>query len=136
MYNDVLIVFVFDYGDMMGDYYYWRKIYLYEGFIYVLYIVKWFFVNYVILGKIDVFVELCDIFFIFFDVVDVIIFIDMDGCFLLLFVKGMEINWCKYLDLEYVICYSDDNYWCVLIDGKIKYIWCIYIGIEELFDLI
>ena len=27
------------------------------------------------------------------------------------------------------------NYWCALTDGKIKYIWRIHTGTEELFDL-
>ena len=44
-------------------------------------------------------------------------------------------NWRKYLDLEHATCYSDDNYWCALTDGKIKYIWRIHTGTEELFDL-
>ncbi len=47
----------------------------------------------------------------------------------------METNWRKYLDLEHATCYSDDNYWCALTDGKIKYIWRIHTGTEELFDL-
>ena len=41
MYNDALIVFVSDHGDMMGDHYHWRKTYPYEGSTHVPYIVKW-----------------------------------------------------------------------------------------------
>ena len=59
----------------------------------------------------------------------------MDGRSLLPLAKGMETNWRKYLDLEHATCYSDDNYWCALTDGKIKYIWRIHTGTEELFDL-
>ena len=39
------------------------------------------------------------------------------------------------LAVEHATCYSDDNYWCALTDGKIKYIWRIHTGTEELFDL-
>ena len=60
---------------------------------------------------------------------------DMDGRSLLPLAKGMETTWRKYLDLEHATCYSDDNYWCALTDGKIKYIWRIHTGTEELFDL-
>ena len=41
-----------------------------------------------------------------------------------------------YIDLEHATCYSRDNYWCALTDGKIKYVWRFYTGQEELFDLV
>ena len=49
MYNDALIVFVSDHGDMMGDHYHWRKTYPYEGSTHVPYIVKWPSANHVTL---------------------------------------------------------------------------------------
>lgn len=36
--------------------------------------------------------------------------------------------------MEYAICYSDDNYWCALTDGKMKYSWFLYSGKEQQFD--
>ena len=86
-------------------------------------------------GKTDAPVELRDILPTFLDAADVTIPTDMDGRSLLPLAKGMETNWRKYLDLEHATCYSDDNYWCALTDGKIKYIWRIHTGTEELFDL-
>lgn len=59
----------------------------------------------------------------------------MDGRPLQLLAKGTETNWRKYIDLEHATCYSDDNYWCALTDGKIKYVWRFRTGGEELFDL-
>ena len=41
MYDNALIVFVSDHGDMLGDHYHWRKTYPYEGSAYVPCIVKW-----------------------------------------------------------------------------------------------
>ena len=43
--------------------------------------------------------------------------------------------WRKYIDLEHATCYSPDNYWCALTDGKVKYVWRFHTGEEELFDL-
>ena len=135
MYNDALIVFISDHGDMMGDHYHWRKTYPYEGSTHVPYIVKWPSVDHVTPGKTDAPVELRDILPTFLDAADVTIPTDMDGRSLLPLAKGMETTWRKYLDLEHATCYSDDNYWCALTDGKIKYIWRIHTGTEELFDL-
>ena len=128
-------MFVSDHGDMMGDHYHWRKTYPYEGSTHVPYIVKWPSANHVTPGKTDAPVELRDILPTFLDAADVTIPTDMDGRSLLPLAKGMETNWRKYLDLEHATCYSDDNYWCALTDGKIKYIWRIHTGTEELFDL-
>lgn len=60
---------------------------------------------------------------------------DMDGKSLLKLVQGQESEWRKYLDMEHATCYSQDNYWCALTDGKIKYVWNFHTGKEELFDL-
>jgi len=43
--------------------------------------------------------------------------------------------WREYIDLEHATCYSADNYWSALTDGKIKYIWFFHTGKEQLFDL-
>ena len=61
---------------------------------------------------------------------------DMDGKSLLKLVQGQESEWRKYLDMEHATCYSPDNYWCALTDGKIKYVWRFHTGEEELFDLV
>ena len=59
----------------------------------------------------------------------------MDGKSLLKLVQGRQNEWRKYLDMEHATCYSPDNYWCALTDGKIKYVWNFHTGKEELFDL-
>lgn len=40
MYDDALICFVSDHGDMMGDHHHWRKTYAYEGSAHIPFIVK------------------------------------------------------------------------------------------------
>ena len=41
MYDNTIICFTADHGDMMGDHYHWRKTYPYEGSTHIPYIVKW-----------------------------------------------------------------------------------------------
>lgn len=135
MYENALIVFVSDHGDMMGDHYHWRKTYPYEGSAHIPYIVKWPAAAHIAPGKADAPVELRDILPTFLDMARVAIPADMDGRSLLPLAKGTENNWRKYIDLEHATCYSDDNYWCALTDGKIKYVWRFRTGEEELFDL-
>lgn len=60
---------------------------------------------------------------------------DMDGKSLVALASGNKNGWRKYIDLEHATCYSADNYWCALTDGKMKYIWFIHTGEEQLFDL-
>lgn len=60
---------------------------------------------------------------------------DMDGQSLFQLMKGDASSWRRYIDMEHATCYSPDNYWCALTDGKIKYIWRFHSGKEELFDL-
>ena len=59
----------------------------------------------------------------------------MDGKSLFALMDDRTGQWRKYIDLEHATCYSDDNYWCALTDGNIKYVWRLHSGTEELFDL-
>ena len=135
MYDNSLIIFISDHGDMMGDHHHWRKTYPYEGSTHVPYIVKWPIAEHIASGKVDAPVELRDILPTFLSAAGVSIPTDMDGRPLQQLAKGTETNWRKYIDLEHATCYSDDNYWCALTDGKIKYVWRFRTGGEELFDL-
>ncbi len=136
MYDNALIIFVSDHGDMMGDHYHWRKTYPYEGSTHIPYIVKWPAAEQVTPGKVDAPVELRDLLPTFLETAGVAVPADMDGCSLLALAKGVETNWRKYIDLEHATCYSADNYWCALTDGKIKYVWYFHSGEEQLFDMV
>ena len=135
MYDNSLIIFVSDHGDMMGDHYHWRKTYPYEGSTHIPYIIKWPAKAQVVPGKVDNPVELRDLLPTFLEIAGTSVPTDIDGRSLLSLAKGTETEWRKYIDLEHATCYSDDNYWCALTDGKIKYIWYFYTGKEQLFDL-
>ena len=125
MYDNAIICFTADHGDMLGDHYHWRKTYPYEGSTHIPYIVKWPAGMYkkVPLGaRIEQPVELRDFLPTFIELAGGAVPPDMDGKSLLKLVQGQESEWRKYLDMEHATCYSQDNYWCALTDGKIKYV--------------
>ena len=139
MYDNALICFTSDHGDMLGDHYHWRKTYPYEGSVHIPYIVKWpTGIKKTIPNgaKINHPVELRDFLPTFIELAGGTVPPDMDGLSLLQLIKGDTKNWRRYIDLEHATCYSDDNYWAALTDGKIKYIWNFHNGNEQLFDLV
>lgn len=138
MYDNAVICFTSDHGDMMGDHYHWRKTYPYEGSVHIPYIVKWpkGLQKSVPNGaSVDQPVELRDFLPTFIELAGGTVPPDMDGRSLLNLVQGREATWRKYIDLEHATCYSADNYWAALTDGKIKYVWNFHNGSEQLFDL-
>ena len=80
-------------------------------------------------------VELRDFLPTFIDIAGGSVPPDMDGRSLLKLIQGQQEQWRPYIDMEHATCYSDDNYWAALTDGKIKYIWNFHNGSEQLFDL-
>ncbi len=139
MYDNALICFVADHGDMLGDHHLWRKTYAYEGSSAIPFIVK--------LPKdvpsslkpgadIDAPVELRDLLPTFLDLNGKPVPKEMDGMSLLPLLEKGKAAWRKYIDMEHSTTYWADNYWCALTDGKIKYIWFFRTGEEQLFDLV
>lgn len=138
MYDNAVICFTSDHGDMLGDHYHWRKTYPYEGSVHVPYIIKWPSEMYKTISKgakIEQPVELRDFLPTFIELAGGTVPPGMDGMSLLKLVKGKSSEWRKYLDLEHATCYSKDNYWAALTDGKFKYVWNFHTGEEQLFDL-
>lgn len=136
MYDNALICYVSDHGDMLGDHHHWRKTYPYEGSVHVPYIVKWpTSYRFAKGSKVEAPVELRDLLPTFLEVAGAEVPADMDGSSLLRLMDGREQTWRKYIDLEHATCYSPANYWCALTDGKQKYVWRFHTGEEELFDL-
>lgn len=136
MYEDALICYVSDHGDMLGDHYHWRKTYPYEGSVHVPYIVKWpSRYQFEKGGRLTQPVELRDFLPTFLEVAGSTVPADIDGVSLLRLMEGKTGEWRHYIDLEHATCYSPDNYWCALTDGQTKYIWRLHSGKEELFDL-
>lgn len=138
MYDNSIIIFTSDHGDMAGDHNHWRKTYAYEGSARIPMIMK--------LPKganttvtpgssLDYPVELRDVLPTFLDATGAEVPADMDGKSMLSLVEQKNPQWRKWIDMEHATCYSRDNYWCGLTDGHIKYIFFLPTGKEQLFDL-
>lgn len=137
MYDNTIICFTSDHGDMLGDHHHWRKTYPYEGSAAIPYIVKWpdsiqRKENTSVLAQP---VELRDFLPTFLELAGGQVPSDMDGMSLLKLVQGKQSEWRAFIDIEHATCYKADNYWCALTDGKIKYVWNFHNGSEQLFDL-
>ncbi len=138
MYDNSIICFTSDHGDMLGDHYHWRKTYAYEGSANIPFIVQWpkSFKGELKRGAtLENTTELRDFLPTFLDAAGVEIPKDMDGLSLLELIKNPGAAWRPYIDMEHATCYSKDNYWVALTDGKWKYIWFLRTGTEQLFNL-
>jgi choline-sulfatase len=138
MYDNTLIIFLADHGDMLGDHHHWRKSYPYEGSTKVPMILRW--------PKSMGYdnrrgttlahpVELRDVLPTFLDVAGADIPDHLDGMSLLNLVRDESTRWRPYVDMEHNVCYHRENHWNALTDGKIKYIYNACTGREQLFNL-
>ena len=139
MYDNAIIFFVSDHGDMLGDHCMWRKTYAYEGSARVPFIVKLpkGMKNCYKPGEIitDKVVELRDVLPTAIDIANGIQPEVMDGKSLLPLFESKDSEWRQYLDLEHSSCYLANSSWCALTDGNMKYIYFYNTGKEQFFDL-
>lgn len=139
MYENSLICFVADHGDMLGDHYLWRKTYAYEGSSAIPYIIKLPYSGRQVKKDgtpIDEPVELRDLLPTFLAINGAEIPEAIDGMSLLPLMEKKKYTWRKFIDIEHATAYWQNNYWCALTDGKVKYIWFFLTGEEQLFDLV
>lgn len=138
MYDNSLIVFTSDHGDMMGDHHHWRKTYAYEGSANIPFIVQWprqFEAGIERGAVLENPTELRDFLPTFLDVAGAEIPGEMDGLSLVELIKDPQSQWRPYIEIEHSTTYSSHNYWCALTDGTWKYIWFFRTGEEQLFNL-
>ncbi len=138
VYDNTLIIFTADHGDMLGDHHHWRKSYPFEGSAGVPMIMRWpgNIKTAVARGAtIDNPVELRDIFPTFMDAAKLEMKQTVDGDSMLKLIRGKAGQWRQWIDLEHDKCYSNSNKWHALTDGKFKYIYYATSGTEMLFDL-
>ena len=138
MYDDAIICFTSDHGDMLGDHHHWRKTYAYQGSTNIPFLMQWpkWMDTRVKRGStLNQPVELRDFLPTFLEAAGGEIPSDMDGKSLLPLVKDRKPKWREFIDMEHATCYSSKNYWCALTDGEIKYIWFFHTGEEQLFNL-
>ncbi len=137
LYDNTLILFFADHGDMLGDHHLWRKTYAYEGSAKIPMILRWpkgMGMARQRGGKLPQPVELRDVLPTFLDAAGAPVPSHLDGQSLLGPVRGRAGNWRPFIDLEHSMCYSNDH-WTALTDGRHKYIYYAYDGREQLFDL-
>ncbi len=138
LYENSVILFVSDHGDMLGDHYHWRKTYAYEGSVHIPFMLRLpeYMRTVVKPGShLEQVVEIRDILPTFVDVAGGKVPQDIDGNSLLPLLQQEKPVWREYIDLEHATCYSPHNYWCALTDGKMKYIWFFRTGKEQLFNI-
>ncbi|MCY1722817.1 arylsulfatase [Prolixibacteraceae bacterium Z1-6] len=138
MYENSIICFTSDHGDMLGDHHHWRKTYAYEGSSNIPFLLKWpenLAAQLKRGSKLENPTELRDFLPTFLDAAGAEIPEELDGLSLLKLVRNPKANWRPYIDIEHATCYSQENYWCALTDGTWKYIWFFRTGEEQLFNL-
>jgi arylsulfatase A-like enzyme len=135
--EETLILFVSDHGDMTGDQNLWRKSYAYEPSAHVHMLMRW------PAGMLDARrgtvmpqpVELRDVLPTFLEAAGREPSRPVDGRSLLSLMRGGGAGWREFIDLEHDVCYSPENHWNALTDGRWKYIFHARDGEEQLFDL-
>ncbi|MBI1358322.1 MAG: arylsulfatase [Acidobacteria bacterium] len=136
-YEETLIIFFSDHGDMLGDHHLWRKCYAYEPSARIPMILRW--PGGLAAGERgqvrDEPVEIRDVLPTFLDAAGAEAPEHLDGRSLLDLARGRADDWRRHIDLEHSICYSPKNNWSALTDGRWKYIYHALDGEEQLFDL-
>jgi arylsulfatase A-like enzyme len=138
MYDNTLIIFFSDHGDMLGDHHLWRKTYAYEASAKIPMLLRWpgsMGMNHQRGKKLTQPVELRDVLPTFLDAAGTPVPNHLDGKSMLELILGNTKNWRQFIDMEHSMCYNKDH-WNALTDGRFKYIYYAYDGREQLFDLI
>lgn len=135
--EQTLIVFTSDHGDMTGDHHLWRKSYAYEASARIPMFMRW--PEGLVSAKrgqvLHQPVELRDILPTFLDAAGAQPPRKLDGASMLSLLRKPNPEWREYIDLEHGVCYSRENNWTALTDGRMKYIYHAFHGQEQLFDL-
>jgi arylsulfatase len=128
--DNTLVLFTSDHGDMLGDHWLWRKSYAYEASARIPMLMQW---PARVAGKQSVAkpVELRDVLPTFLDAAGAPLPQGIDGRSLL----RTGGDWREWIDLEHDVCYSADNHWNALTDGRRKYIFHAHTATEQFFDL-
>lgn len=134
--EETLIVFTADHGDMTGDQHLWRKSYPYQPSARIPMLMRWP-TGLVAADRGQTLaqtVELRDILPTFLEAAGQSAR-PLDGGSMLALVAGKTEAWRPFLDLEHGVCYSPENHWNALTDGREKYVYNAFDGSEQLFDL-
>jgi choline-sulfatase len=136
LFDNTLIIFVSDHGDMMGDHHLWRKTYAYEGSAHIPFLVSlppnW---KQEVVSRSAAPLCLQDVMPTILDACGVEIPATVDGRSALPLVRGESTPWREFVHGEHCACYAPENEMQYLTDGQWKYIWFTRTGEEQLFHL-
>lgn len=137
LWENTIILFVSDHGDMLGDHHLWRKTYAYEGSAHIPLIVRLpRAMRHGIAAQVDAPVGIQDIMPTILDAAAVPIPSGVDGMSMLPLIQCAQVAWRPYLHGEHCTCYSEEQEMQYLTDGRWKYIWFPRLGTEQLFDMV
>jgi arylsulfatase A-like enzyme len=129
-YDNTIVIYTSDHGEMLGDHYYWRKIVPYEGSARIPLMIRVpesfgikkgqvIYDNACITDIMPTILEMAGI-----DIPDTV-----EGRSLLPLMKGKKQSWREYIHIEHSPIYH------CLTNGKEKYIWFVEDGREQYFNL-
>lgn len=137
MLDDTLILMLADHGDMLGDQYLWRKSYAYQASAAIPLIVRppkgWLLES---RGRSLAHpVEIRDVLPTLLEAAGAPIPEAVEGRSLFGPMRNPAAPWREWIDLEHDVCYSPQNHWNAMTDGRCKYIFHARTGEEQFFDL-
>jgi arylsulfatase len=138
LYQNTLILYTADHGDMLGDHHLWRKTYAYEASARIPMMLRWPEGSILATRGLEYRqpAELRDLLPTFLDAAGVSFDqSEFDGRSMLEPVRGETDEWREFIDLEHCTCYWPENQWTALTDGRWKYIFYAPTGEQQLFDL-
>jgi arylsulfatase A-like enzyme len=134
--NRTLVVYLADHGDMLGDQYLWRKSYAYESSARIPLILHWPEGLADARGRsVAAPAEVRDVLPTLVDAAGAAPPPGIDGASLLGPARDPTCPWRQWIDLEHDICYSPENHWNALTDGRRKFIFHAMTGQEQFFNL-
>jgi len=137
VFQDTLILFTSDHGEMLGDHNLFRKTFAYEGSARIPFFARapksWNFPPEVVL---DTPVGLQDIMPTFLETAKVPVPESTTGSSLLPLMRNDTGGWRECLHGEHAGCYNYEDGLHFLTDGHWKYLWYSQTGVEQLFDLV
>lgn len=135
LWNETMIVFTSDHGDMLGDHHLWRKTYAYEGSTHIPLMIKLPQSAGKQVSRVKEPVQLQDVLPTLLDVATIPIPSGVDGVSLLPLMTSENVTWRPFVHGEHSACYADEQEMQFLTDGKMKYIWFPRTDAYQLFDL-
>ena len=137
MLDDTLILMLADHGDMLGDQYLWRKSYAYQSSAAIPLLVR---PPKGLLAEsrgrfLPHPVEIRDVLPTLLEAAGAAIPQAVEGQSLLGLMRNPASAWREWIDLEHDVCYSPNNHWNALTNGRHKYIFHARTGEEQFFDL-